>query len=235
MYKRYDVNIEIASEKYRANIRKMFPQKEDIALEAYYNVLNERSHTFSQLTNGLDLKHVLVKDTLSDDVFEAMVKDEIDRIKEEKKRYKSSMCLIKTARTLDEINLAVEYGYKVLMMKVEPSDKIKVMYSLEQDMETGEISLLQDSWEIYSHTENTKRLIDKMYYYPYQFPSPFAAYIIPLDLKVGERVILDDLIEDIVGASHKMHTYRLDSAEAIWDGERFEIDHNSYRIECSIG
>ena len=235
MYKRYDVNIETASEKYRANIRKMFPQKEDIALEAYYSVLNERSHTFSQLTDGLDLKHVLVKDTLSDDAFEAMVEDEIDRIKEEKKRYKSSMRLIKTARTLDEINLSVEYGYKVLMMKVEPSDKIKVMYSLEQDLETGEISLLQDSWEIYSHIKNTKRLIDEMYYYPYQFPSPFAAYIIPSDLKVGERVILDDLIEDIVGASHKMHTYRLDSAEAIWNGERFEIDHNCFSVDCSIG
>lgn len=34
MYKRYDINIETASEKYRENIRKMFPQKEDIALEA---------------------------------------------------------------------------------------------------------------------------------------------------------------------------------------------------------
>jgi len=235
MYKRYDVNIETASEKYRENIRKMFPQKEDIALEAYYNVLNARSHTFRQLTDGLDLKNVLVKDTLSDEVFEDMVEDEMEQIREKKQDYKSSMRLIKTARTLDEINLAVEYGYEALMMKVVPSEKIKVMYSLEQDLETGEIYLLQDSWEIYAHRENTKRLIDKMYYYPYQFPSPFAAYLIPSDLKVGERVILDDLIEDIVGASHKMHTYRLDSAEAIWDGKRFEIDHDSYSMDYTIG
>ena len=235
MYKRYDVNIETASEKYRANIRKMFPQNEDIAIEAYYNVVNRRSHTFSQLTEGLDLKNVLVEDTLNDEVFEAMVEDEIENIKAEKQKYKSSMRLIKTARTLDEINLAIEYGYEALMMKVISSEKIRVMYSLEQNLETGEIKLLQDSWEIYTHRDNTKRLIDKMYYYPYQFPSPFAAYLIPSDLKVGERVILDDLIEDIVGANHKMHTYRLDSAEAIWNGKSFDIDHDSYTVSHTMG
>ena len=78
MYKRYDINIETASEKYRENIRKMFPQKEDIALEAYYNVLNARSHTFRQLTDGLDLKNVLVKDTLSDEALLEMLKENPD-------------------------------------------------------------------------------------------------------------------------------------------------------------
>ena len=55
-----------------------------------------------------------------------------------------------------------------------------------------------------------------MYYYPYQFPSPFAAYLVPPDINIEEMVIL----EDIVGAHHKMHTYRLASAEAMWNGER---------------
>ncbi len=74
-----------------------------------------------------------------------------------------------------------------------------------------------------------------MYYYPYQFPSPFAAYLIPSDLKVGERVILDDLIEDIVGASHSEGTYRIDSAEAIWNGEKFEVDCRSYDMDITFG
>jgi hypothetical protein len=73
-------------------------------------------------------------------------------------------------------------------------------------------------------------LLDKL-----QFLSPFAAYLLPPDIVVGEIVILEDLIEDIVGARHKMHTYRLASAEAMWNGERFVISHDSYRVDETIG
>ena len=45
---------------------------------------------------------------------------------------------------------------------------------------------------------------------------PFAAYLIPRDLKAGERVFVEDLIEDFVGGEwNQGDVLRLDSCEAI--------------------
>ena len=59
--------------------------------------------------------------------------------------------------------------------------------------------------------------------------------MLPDDLKIGERVILDDLIEDIAGNIGPRGTYRLDSAEDIWDGEKFIVSENSYGLDVAIG
>ena len=60
--------------------------------------------------------------------------------------------------------------------------------------------------------------------------------MLPDNLQVGDNVILKDLIEDIVvGASHAWGTYRLGSAEAIWNSKKFEIDHNSYTVDMPMG
>ena len=54
----------------------------------------------------------------------------------------------------------------------------------------------------------------------------YAAYLIPKDIQVGERVILEDLIEDYIGASwNQGDTWKLQSCEAIWNGEDFAIQY----------
>ena len=56
--------------------------------------------------------------------------------------------------------------------------------------------------------------------------SPFAAYLIPKDIVIGERVFVKDLIEDFVGKSwNQGDTYRLESCEAIWNGIDLEIQY----------
>ena len=221
MYKVHGVDILTTDNEYRKGIRKMLPTEEDIANEAYYNVIN----THYGFGSGKE----------PDENFDALVQEEIKNIQEKEREYKNSMRVIKTARTETEINDAVEKGYRPLIKEVIPSDEIRVMYALERDLETGKVSILQDSWEIYAHHEGTERVIDKVYYYPYQFPSPFAAYLVPPDIAIRETVILEDLIEDIVGARHKMHTYRLASAEAVWNGEKFIVQRDSYDIDVIIG
>lgn len=55
----------------------------------------------------------------------------------------------------------------------------------------------------------------------------FAAYLISKDIKIGERVFIEDLIEDYIGASWSQgDTYRLDSCEAIWNGTDLEIQYD---------
>ena len=69
-------------------------------------------------------------------------------------------------------------------------------------------------------------------YYPYHFPSTFAAYLIPADIEIGERVLLEDLIEDRIGQTwNQGDTYRLDSCEAVWDGSDLKL---KYRADTHV-
>lgn len=136
--------------------------------------------------------------------------------------------IIKTARKEKEINKAAKNGFWPLIKKVTKSPKIQTKYCVTQDQKTGEIQVHRDfrgSFEFGGQeSNNDKVVIDWTFYYPYHFKLPFAAYLIPKDIKVGEHVILEDLIEDFVGSMwNQGDTFRLDSCEAIWNGTDFEI------------
>lgn len=134
--------------------------------------------------------------------------------------------VIKTARDLDSINKAVKDGFKPLLKKIEPSDKIRSKYCIVQDKQTGEISIYGD-YRSHFPEEKFEVLIDWSYYYPHSFKSPFAAYLIPQDISVGERVYVEDLIEDYVGTRwNQGDTYRLKSCEAVWNGSELEIQYD---------
>lgn len=153
--------------------------------------------------------------------------------------------VIKTARNKESINLAAKDGFVPLLKKVEPSDQIRSKYSIVQNKRSGEIEIITDfrdneySRKTTSIVERFKDLVDSKehdlyekvidwtYYYPHNFTSPFAAYLIPDDIQIGERVFIEDLIEDYVGASwNQGDTYRLESCVAIWNGSDLEIQYN---------
>lgn len=136
--------------------------------------------------------------------------------------------VIKTARDIDSINKAAKSGLKPLIKKVEPSDKIRSKYSVVQNKKTGEIKIVGDfRGRYYSNDNDYETVIDWTFYYPHSFKSPFAAYLIPKDIKTGERVFVEDLIEDYIGASwNQGDTYRLESCEAIWNGTDLEIQYD---------
>jgi len=177
--------------------------------------------------------------------------------------------IIKTARTEQAINEAVDNGYWPLVKPFVPLPDIRVKFAVSQNKTTGKITVAhdyrneniasfikpvnefikstqQDVSEIDSNfiipkyitpkTEQTT-VIGWTYYYPYHFESPFAAYLIPPDLQIGETVLLEDLIEDVVGSSwNQGDTYRLASCKAIWDGKEFVLLHDpANRISQMIG
>lgn len=132
--------------------------------------------------------------------------------------------VIKTARDKASINDATRRGFFPLVKPVQPSPEIRSKYSVVQDKVTGEIEVSGDyRWR--GQMEDPEVVIDFTFYYPHSFPSPFAAYLIPRDLQVGERVYLEDLIEDVVGGSwNQGDTYRLASCIAVWNGKDFELE-----------
>jgi hypothetical protein len=130
--------------------------------------------------------------------------------------------VIKTARTVEAINAATKEGFRPLVKPVEPSPKIHNWVSVYQHRETGEVEVCGDCrW---SPGGDYDQVLPFRFYYPYSFPAPFAAYLLPPDLKVGERVWLEDLIEDIVAVfGNQGWCPRLESCEAIWNDGDFII------------
>ncbi len=140
--------------------------------------------------------------------------------------------IIRTARDKASINMAAENGYKPLVKKLDPSEDIRSKYSVVQHKHTGQIKVLTDFRSSYEKEDlaDYEIVIDWTFYYPHNFRSPFAAYLVPKDIVVGERVFIIDLIEDYIGASwNQGDTYRLESCEAIWNGEDFEIQYEPGR------
>lgn len=137
--------------------------------------------------------------------------------------------VIKTARDKDSINKAAKGGLKPLLKKIKPSEDIRSKYCVVQNKKTGEIEVVGDFRGGFYFTGNSdyEIVIDWTFYYPHSFKSPFAAYLIPNDIKIGERVFIEDLIEDYIGASwNQGDTYRLESCEAIWNGTNLEIQYD---------
>jgi len=131
--------------------------------------------------------------------------------------------VIKTARDIASINAAAREGFFPLVKAVQPSKEIRSKIAVYQNKHTGEIAVAGDFRSGYSRTDY-HLAIDFMFYYPHSFPSPFAAYLIPKDIQKGEVVLLEDLIEDLVGTRwNQGDAYRLDSCQARWNGHDFDL------------
>jgi len=159
--------------------------------------------------------------------------------------------IIKTARSEKTINEAVEQGFWPLVKPVIPSPEIKAKYAVLQDRQTGKMrvthdfrtadiplikSVLPNMLGFNKPEPKSGVVIGWTFYYPYHFESPFAAYLIPPDLQVGEEVMLEDLIEDIVGQQWSQgDTYRLASCKAVWNGNEFILQPDPNERAIVIG
>ncbi|RVU01269.1 hypothetical protein EOD41_04695 [Mucilaginibacter limnophilus] len=157
----------------------------------------------------------------------------------------NSIRVVKTARNKEAINEAAAQGFWPLVKPVIPSPNIKSKFAVLQDKETGKINVVNDYRQLpitlnmpgnHPPPVASNAVIDWTFYYPYQFESPFAAYLIPHDIQVGETVFLEDLIEDVVGISWKQgDAYRLKSCKAVWDGRKFVLQHEPSKEVCVVG
>ena len=201
------------------------------------NVLNKRYDREGRAYDSLSKKYDNLDD-FPEKEYNSLMHKETEKIYQEDEsedaRKKGLLRTIKTLRGKEEIKNAINSGQKVLKQKVEPLENIRVTDLHIKDKKTGEVTIEPYSFHALPDDDSKYEIVKEATYYPYKFP-PTAAYLLPDDIEVGERVILEDLIEDIVGASHSCGTYRLDSAEAIWNGESFIVDCNSYDVDITFG
>lgn len=126
--------------------------------------------------------------------------------------------IIRTARSLGEIN----------RLRVEAKEYHAIIVIINED------SYFKDYSELYHDGSGYYGMCHRMSYssfklkhycysfkhYPRKYVSPIAAYIVPNDVYVGERVFVMDVIED-----HENERYdRLASCFATWDGDGFNLE-----------
>ena len=131
---------------------------------------------------------------------------------------------IQTARGEDAINQAVKDGFWPLVKQVKRPQKFSFGIRVYQDENTGEVFETGDPRNFFP--DSYKVVVKDISHNPYAFKHNIAAYLLPADLLVGERVFLVDLIEDLVEAWHNGLPSRLESAYAIWTGKDFKIQWN---------
>ncbi|MCO6485930.1 MAG: hypothetical protein J5I41_09185 [Saprospiraceae bacterium] len=141
------------------------------------------------------------------------------------RKQREDLVVIRTARTEEAIGAAIEEGFWPLVKPVKPTAGIRSKYCVYQHKTTGRVQVVGDfRVEQWMDKATWQCVIPWTTYYPYTFPSPFAAYLIPPGLPVGEWVWLEDLIEDLPDTSwNQGDTTRLAAAEAIWNGTDFDI------------
>lgn len=140
---------------------------------------------------------------------------------------KNNLRVIKTGRDERSINEAAAEGFWPLVKVLKANPEIQRKVLIRQDQVTGEIHAKGDFRRWTDEETNFKEITSWIYYYPHSFPNPYAAYLIPKDIQIGERVFIEDLIEDFIGAAwNQGDKYRLPSCEAIWDGKDLIIQYD---------
>lgn len=152
--------------------------------------------------------------------------------------------VIKTARSLLHIQEAVEQGYRPYFVPNVDTGRIKQKLTVLYDQKTRGLQISGDfrSWLPFDQDQIEAQFgkgagialhgdLDRA-------ASPIAAYLLPHDIQEGERIFLEDLIEDRVGSSwNQGDTYRERSGFATWRGDQLELEQreNDYSGPMVLG
>lgn len=138
-----------------------------------------------------------------------------------------SLRVVRTARDLETMEAAFESGFRLVIENTGSARDAGAVYSVYQHNTTGALC-----WS--SRFSNSAKpmdgdptgwtvVADRICHQP-DSPFPIAAYLVPRDLEVGARVVLEDLIEYVAYATFGGRGWtRLTSCEGIWNGDHFEL------------
>jgi len=134
---------------------------------------------------------------------------------------------IKTLRGQKSIDNAIDNGIKLIVKNVEPFTTVEGKYCIVKNKKSGKKVKIYDFRDARGYSEDYEVIQDWTYEYKkHEFPS-VAAYVIPQDIKEGEIVLVEDLIENFLSYHYNQGgSDRLKSCNAIWKNNDFEIQYN---------
>lgn len=151
--------------------------------------------------------------------------------------------VVQTVFNTYELNKAIEEGFKTIVVKRKSNPQLKLESMIFRNINSGEYAqatgrsmIVQYGTEL-EYPEDEWELIHKQtgYARPSSLITNWGAYVLPKDIKVGDRVYIEELIEDIVASAFWHSVSPADDAEAIWNGKYLEIDHAPYDRFHRIG
>lgn len=164
------------------------------------------------------------------------------------------LVLIKTARTVEDINRAANMGYWPDVRFVEYKDResdegfdARILHNQDindspqswlavgQNPSTGHIKWSDRDWSLFSPGSLLKEIIPITGYYPNYQQLPIAAYLIPPSLPDGSEVILEDPIEDLAGRARNRDETRFDPIKGYVKDRKVLIDYQSVKRRVVMG
>lgn len=167
---------------------------------------------------------------------------------------KPGVVIIKTARTLEDINRAANMGYWPDVRLVEYKDQetatdfvarmlhnkvidgpMQSKLTIGQDPQTGRIESAGDFRHRFDRG-SMKEVIPFTYYYPYYQRVPVAAYLIPPDLQNGSEVVVEDPIEDLIGRTwNQGDVWRAKNLKGFVRDRVVQIDYRALKRSEIVG
>lgn len=122
--------------------------------------------------------------------------------------------VVRTVRDIKAINsVNNDPDYFAIVQHVEENDEISSKATIRKNKRTGEIEF---GGADYRNIDFENEIF---WYHPRKYASPIAAYVVPYDIKKGERVFVPDVIQEYVGDRwNQGDTYKLKSSYAVWNG-----------------
>jgi len=159
-----------------------------------------------------------------------------------------TLLIIKTARSMKDINRAVGLGYWPDVRFIEYDEEhLRFKISIGQNHATGRVSTSGDYRFDFAKQAEEKspngdavdeyfELIPFRFYYPYHRELPIAAYLIPKNLPEGTPVLVEDPIEDIVGKRwNQGDAVRVTNVRGRIEGRKVVVNKASVRIADVLG
>lgn len=131
--------------------------------------------------------------------------------------------IVHTARSLAAIEDAISKGFRPYFVANVPNGITHQKLSIVYDHEVHQLHVSSD----FRSMRHTDIKGDGIYLNQdmSRHPSPVAAYLLPDDIQIEERVYLEDLIEDRVSHGwNQGDRFRAKSCFAIWRGDHLELE-----------
>jgi hypothetical protein len=151
--------------------------------------------------------------------------------------------VVTTCYSIYEFNEAVKNGHQTCIMKITDNEKLRLKGILLRNKTSGEYIVVKERrmyvqyGRIQEYPVDEWEAIYDVSGYARTRPAHegWGAYILPHGVKPGDRLYIEDLLEDLVAFEFWYSVGAAVDGEGIWTGSTIEIDEKLYRRFERIG
>ena len=167
---------------------------------------------------------------------------------------KNNLRSIKTIYCVDELNEYILAGRIIILRDIEKNESLISNRMLLRSYKDGTLEEVP-SREFYAQYDKTMSFPEKDWELIKEYEiysrerkityddgddmegpsSPWAAYVLPENVKTGERLYIEDIIEDILIEEFWYTKIPATDGECIWDGGEIQIDLTLYHEQFLVG